>query len=205
MRLGYSIWIFLLVALQIFVPSTPAFATNFGATSASSCGYTQGNSGPSPATNCVSKANNATHAVRYSTLGNQWTGIDAATTGRISSVYNPISGFTAYVTTTDPVPDVWVYDLYYGTTGIIAWVDCPASNSGVGGSGTSRWCRGQILRYNATYQNYAVGSQIACHELGHTIGLRHRTTTGSCMYTYGDILAANTLDSHDISHVEAGY
>lgn len=59
-----------------------------------------------------------------------------------------------------------------------------------GGSATShtRWCRPQWFVWN-TYGNAgsrvdstAKYNYIGCHEVGHTIGLRHRTS-GSCMFS----------------------
>lgn len=201
------------VGFIIFVLGVASVAyANFGSTDRSACGYSQGNSGPSPATNCVSLANNRTHAVRYVSLGDQWTGIDAATTWSLANHYNP-TDLVAYVTTTDSVPDVWVYDAFYGNNGIFAWVDCPADNSGTGGSGQLQWCRGQKLRYNASLEGqYTSGltarRALACHELGHTVGLRHNTHSGSagdsCMRT--TLPLPNHLSSHEINdHINPWY
>lgn len=99
----------------------------------------------------------------------------------------------AYRDDSDPVPDVWAMDNTYGVTFPVAWVDCPAAHSGIGGTGSNRWCRGQYLRFNASWEPTYSGeeNEMACHELGHTVGLTHNThnyagqpeTYDSCMRT----------------------
>lgn len=199
--------------ILIFSSVVPAMATNWGATAESGCGYYWGVSDDSLMTNCVSTANNEWHAVRFYSLGNQWPGIDTATTWAVNNVYNP-TDLTAYVTSTDNYPDVRVWDWDYGDIGVIAWVDCPADNTGVGyrtpGQSTTRWCRGQILRFNgsysADYDTTGEARALACHELGHTVGLRHITDTADCLYT--PFLATShstSLTSHSILSVDYYY
>jgi len=75
--------------------------------------------------------------------------------------------------------DVEVLLTNAGANNALSWTTC-ASGATYGGSDAAhdRWCRPQRIFYN-TY--YAAGyfpspnnkRYIACHELGHTIGLRH--------------------------------
>ncbi|MDX1468226.1 MAG: hypothetical protein R3258_02690 [Acidimicrobiia bacterium] len=189
-------WILLAVAAAALTLGVHLFAQahDFGGTGG--CGYEVGNSGWQALTNCTSKANNKWHAVYFGVVGNQWAGIDYATEYALDYLYDP-TDLVAYRTWSDPYPDVIVYDHdVYGNNGAVAWVDCPANNTGIGGLGASRWCRGQILRYNAFYEPFWVDETwaragLACHELGHTVGLREDThETSGCM-------AAGAKDSPD--------
>ncbi len=78
-----------------------------------------------------------------------------------------------------PKTDVIVRAANYGQNGAAGWVWCPPSSpQGVNGHG-DRWCRHQRLFFNlnSTYRAFFAdrGSRdyMACHELGHTIGLHH--------------------------------
>ena len=53
----------------------------------------------------------------------------------------------------------------------------------------NRWCRGQIARFNAIFApgyNQLARDWIACHELGHTVGLRHIVNNATCMDYYSE-------------------
>jgi hypothetical protein len=78
-----------------------------------------------------------------------------------------------------PKTDVIVRAANYGQNGAAGWVWCPPSSpQGVNEHG-DRWCRRQRLYFNLnpTYSAFFAdrGSRdyMACHELGHTIGLHH--------------------------------
>ena len=67
----------------------------------------------------------------------------------------------------------------YGANGAAGWVWCPPSSpQGVNAHG-DRWCKKQRLFFNLnpTYRVFfadrASRDYMACHELGHTIGLHH--------------------------------
>lgn len=198
-----------LAAILIPIGARPAHATNIGSTQG--CGYEYGSSNETY--NCVSMANNKWHAVREYTFGNQWPDLVAATQWALDNQYDP-TDLVAYKTTTDNLPDVRLWDWWYGTGKPQGWVDCPADNTGIGYKDSfdpeTRWCRGQILRFNATWNdlyNYDTHAEryLACHELGHTVGLRH-TSLNSCMRTNVPLSLANeNLLSHEIGHLNVWY
>ena len=75
--------------------------------------------------------------------------------------------------------DVIVYAADWGENGAAGWVYCPSgSPQGVNPAG-HRWCRQQELhfnlnsRYGIFFGDDASRDHVTCHELGHTIGLRH--------------------------------
>lgn len=75
--------------------------------------------------------------------------------------------------------DVVVFAADHGENGAAGWVYCPPdSPQGINASG-DRWCQRQELhfnlnpRYAAFFADRASRDYMACHELGHTLGLRH--------------------------------
>jgi hypothetical protein len=75
--------------------------------------------------------------------------------------------------------DVIVYAADDGENGAAGWVFCPAdAPQGTNAQG-DRWCQRQELhfnlnpRYAAYFADRASRDYMACHELGHTIGMRH--------------------------------
>jgi hypothetical protein len=110
-----------------------------------------------------------------------------------------------------PETDVLIYDAYYGRTG--SW-------QGIAGRTNCQedewWWDGDCdvyrLRYNLSYAaSYGVDSwrSLACHELGHTAGLGHRsapsdTDNNSCMRNK---ISSDRprFDAHDISAINATF
>ncbi|MEU7610205.1 hypothetical protein [Micromonospora sp. NPDC049204] len=188
--------------------SRPAFASNWG----SIC---------DTAIACVSLANNSQHAIRFVNLTSSDTPTYPNDIPRMQIAANhAIAQYNAtdmvvYRDESDPLPDVWVHDWNYGSVDFFGITYCTDENSGTGGSHPNRWCRGQQNRFNAYWYWNASGvfdtdfqrRLLTCHELGHTVGLRHNTvSSNSCIWW--DPFVANTgsiLHAHDISHINARY
>jgi len=94
--------------------------------------------------------------------------------------YNTVAPLLVYE---EPPPcgdlwDVHLWDSNQGLNGIIAYTRC-ATGAQYGGSESNgtRWCAPQVIVWNTAYNNLlTTGNKrqyVACHELGHTLGLRH--------------------------------
>jgi hypothetical protein len=113
--------------------------------------------------------------------------------------------------------DVIVYSNDYGENGAAGWVYCPSdSPQGVNPAG-DRWCRQQELHFNLNpryaifFSDDASRDHVTCHEMGHTIGLRH---WGNPPQTDGPEVGATCMNSNtpdgpttlhqfDIDHINA--
>lgn len=157
----------------------------------------------------VSLANNKTHSVDFfattTRIGNitQWALNNAFPTFDFSWSWVDGSNY-----------DVRVSDDDFSDIGVYGWVNCPA-DAIESGSNPNRTCYKQTLKYNL-YAPYASdwdtlfgGHNMACHELGHTVGLRHEPESGStsCMQTHETPDASDTryYSPEDIDHVLAAY
>ena len=75
--------------------------------------------------------------------------------------------------------DVIAFSGDYGDNGAAGWVYCPSDAPQGINRLDHRWCRHQELhlnfnpRYGLFFDDDASRGHIACHELGHTLGLRH--------------------------------
>jgi len=65
----------------------------------------------------------------------------------LSDDYDSINGILATRVTTQAGVDVKVFDGNYTGVELVAWTTC-SSEATFGGSGTSRWCRPQIVYFN---------------------------------------------------------
>lgn len=85
--------------------------------------------------------------------------------------------------------------------GVNGWASC--RNGYRSGRDPNATCHYQVVRINTRYSPPRV--RIACHELGHTVGLRHTGQQASCMKRTVDGGNSNTLSSHDRAHINNRY
>jgi hypothetical protein len=113
--------------------------------------------------------------------------------------------------------DVIAFSGDYGENGAAGWVYCPSdAPQGTNPSG-DRWCRHQELhlninpRYGAFFDDDASRDYVTCHEMGHTIGLRHwgnppetsGTDVGATCMNADTPNGPTGLHQYDIDHINA--
>lgn len=158
---------------------------------------------------CVSLADNALHTWYWEgKFGNQIPGIDDS----MQITMDDLERRTDLTTSKAPgsaTLDVLVTDYDYGMTGILGWTECLPSSATTGTHPALR-CDRQKVRLNGSYPEYFETSRarrsLTCHEVGHTIGLRHTTDSESCMRSPFDPDDFDTLtSSHDNAEINAHY
>ncbi len=121
--------------------------------------------------------------------------------------YNPTDANTAYDSTLDSATDVVVRNQDYTTYCGYSW----HSSGGTWGLTTCNSlsgfkCEQHTVRFDLSYFNVVSRSAergLACHEIGHSLGLEHRDTETGCMERYGTY--PTYLTTHDESHLNANY
>jgi predicted Zn-dependent protease len=64
-------------------------------------------------------------------------------------------------------------------------------------------CSVDWVNINLTYSPPA--TRVACHELGHAMGLRHNLDTSSCVMSSADGGTSQYLSTHDKDHLTNNY
>lgn len=172
--------------------SSNASASNFGSA---------GSVGTTGTTNGVFLLPNSTMTVKRVNLTSQNSG---SVYTRVSLVYNN----TDLIATTGPNSEscspterVCVFDANYGNNGLYGWNAC---RSGASGSHPNMRCSHQWVRLNTAYTPPSA-QRLACHELGHTVGIRHTSSTDTCMTTDLNASTSLQLNAHDRAHINANY
>lgn len=192
------------VVSALMLAAAPVAADNWGAN-----GYASGGNGPPPScdnlqtSECI--ANDGLHYVYFfSVETNQYND----TKNRMYNVYDPIVGVVMYEASSQQSwTDVIVMDGYYGTSEYAGWTQC-TDGAAHGGSGRWEWCQPQLIMYNLSQTDYfstqSRRRMIACHEMGHTLGLQHRQTLpATCMHKNAD--TSTTIPQEEIGHLEYLY
>lgn len=188
-----------LATMLVLVTASSAIAANFGSNTAS---Y-KTNAHPcdwDAYSQCI--ANNGTH---------WWYPQDVtanllAATRTASTTYDAVTDVSTLERSSCSGVDVIVMDAFTGLDSIVAWTECADGTSTVG-TDPNVYCRPQWLRYDlsdtADYDTPGERNSIACQEMGHTLGLRHSSSTSSCMYTFRTTQAGLVTD--DTTELNAHY
>lgn len=172
---------------------TSAFASNFGSD----------DGGSSYPYNNVSLAQNQSH----------WIYRDSSLPSNLSSdilwALNSLdtgSDIMLLDTAWQAFADVRAWSWSWGVEYPAGWVNCPSSGT-TSESHPSMSCFGQDMHLNASrtefYDTQGERRFAVCHELGHTMGLKHRQSESGCMQQGN--LSVNQYTSHDIAHLDAAY
>lgn len=183
-----------LVLVLTFILPPPAFATNFGSTTCSGT--------PRNCVNLLKNTNGSAQIGFFSVPA----GFTNAVLNRITNVYTSATTDVEFtnIGNASPTNGVLVWEVDNPATSFVAWVDCYGAQTG---SNPNKRCQVIALYANSDNFDTSVNGNyqkgIACHELGHTVGLRHTSGT-SCLVNppSGTRL---TLPAHDKNHLKAAY
>lgn len=181
--------------LMMALTAIPSTASNFGSIGSAGISGTTNGVFLHPSRTMVVQRINLTD-YHYSAVASRVTNVYSPTDLVASSVSGNSTGCTVASGAT-----VCVYDSPYGSNGLYGWSACAGT---VTGSGAARRCSVQWVRLNLSYVAPST-TRLVCHELAHTVGLRHTTATDTCVTEDIRDTTSATLSSHDVSHINANY
>jgi hypothetical protein len=163
---------------------------------------------------CTSVANDIQHFVYFDPSLTE--GLAASLRDTLAEDYRPTDLITFERHTITRLTDVIAQSADYGDNGAAGWVHCPPdAPQGVNERG-DRWCQRQTMwfnlnpRYAIFFDDDASRDHVTCHELGHTLGMRHwgnppqseGPQAATCMNANTPD-GPTTLDQIDIDHINA--
>lgn len=126
---------------------------------------------------CTSVGDDFLHYVAFDASLSE--GLASSLSQAMAEAYGPTKLHMIVQPEITDVTDVIAFSGDFGDNGAAGWVYCPPdSPQGLNIRG-DRWCRHQELffnlnpRYSVFFDDDASRDHVACHELGHTVGLRH--------------------------------
>lgn len=163
---------------------------------------------------CVSVGNDRHHFVVFDSTLTE--GLASSLRDTMAEDYHPTDLIMFPRTKITSVTDVIAYSTDYGDNGAAGWVHCPSDAPQGLNSVGDRWCKRQELHFNlnARFATFFADDEsrdhITCHELGHTLGLRHwgnppespGPVGATCMHANAPDGPVN-LHQFDIDHINA--